>query len=152
MPQRDSLNMKKYLLMILTVLITLTGIYYYFRPMKTRVIIGNKTFYADLAVTNQEKELGLGNRTSLAADHGMIFVYDHEEQYRFWMKNMRFPIDILWIKGNIIVDISKNVPIQTGSDLPVYTSVVPVNIILELPAGTADMYGIATGTTVTFRN
>jgi uncharacterized membrane protein (UPF0127 family) len=152
MPLQDNLNMYKKILIILTALVILTGVYYYFRPMQTRVIIGDNTFYVDVAVTNKEKELGLGNRDSLAPDRGMVFVYDHDEQYRFWMKNMRFPIDILWIKGNIIVDITKNIPIPSGSDLPVYFPEVPVNIVLELPAGTVDTYGITTGSTATFRN
>jgi hypothetical protein len=129
MPLQDNLNMYKKILIILTALVILTGVYYYFRPMQTRVIIGDNTFYVDV-----------------------VFVYDHDEQYRFWMKNMRFPIDILWIKGNIIVDITKNIPIPSGSDLPVYFPEVPVNIVLELPAGTVDTYGITTGSTATFRN
>ena len=98
--------MKKLIVITAIFAIGIFSLWYYTRhPLQTTVSIRNKTFVVDVAVTAKEKELGLGNRDSLAADHGMLFIYDHKEVFPFWMKNMRFPIDIIWIDDQTIVDI-----------------------------------------------
>lgn len=143
--------MKKIVIIALSILAVLLFLYYRAHPLATQVEIRANRFTVELAVTNAEKEKGLGDRTELAADHGMLFVYDHPEQYRFWMKGMRFPIDILWIENKKIVDISANVQVASGSSLPTYAPKLPVSQILELNAGTVDRLGIQLGDTVTIR-
>lgn len=130
------------------ILIPLFSLWFYSRhPLQTTVTVRNTTFIVDVAIQAKEKEIGLGYRNSLAADHGMLFVYDHKEVFPFWMKNMRFPIDILWIEDRIIVDITKDVPppASPAEQLPLYHPRVPVDKVLELPAGTADRVGIIIG-------
>lgn len=126
--------------------------FYVKNPLTTKVIIQGHEFLVDVAVTNAEKEKGLGYRKSLGENNGMIFPYDHYEQYTFWMKGMNFPIDIIWIRDNSIVDISKNVPVSTNGYLPTYAPSMPVNKILEVNAGISDKYGIKIGDLVTIRN
>jgi uncharacterized membrane protein (UPF0127 family) len=92
---------------------------------------------------------GLGFRDSLGQDSGMLFVFEATSQYKFWMKGMRFPLDMLWIKDDTIVDIIKNVPNPSAntpdSELPVYAPTVPINRILEVNAGYVDSHGIVVG-------
>lgn len=136
------------------VLITLFSLWYYSQhPLQTTVAVRNTNFFVDVAITAKEKEIGLGNRESLAKDRGMLFVYDHKEVFPFWMKNMRFPIDILWIEDKTIVDITKNIPPPASrtEQLPIYHPSVPVDKVLELPVGTVDRVNIIIGDKITIR-
>jgi uncharacterized membrane protein (UPF0127 family) len=109
-----------------------------------------------LATTDEEKMKGLSERESLAEDSGMLFVFDRKDTFPFWMKNMRFPIDIIWLDDGSVVHIAKNAqPPQEGtpdSSLTIYRSDSPANYVLELPAGKADEYKIEEGDKLTFKN
>ena len=140
--------MKKLIVIAAILAIGIFSLWFYSRhPLQTTVTVRNTTFTVDVAVTAKEKEIGLGNRKSLAADHGMLFVYDHKEIYSYWMRNMHFPIDIIWIDDQTIVDIAKNVPVSDKpvGELPIYHPIAPVDKVLELPAGTSDRFGIIIG-------
>lgn len=144
--------MKNVIIFILVIVALFTFWFYQRNPLITIVRIGEHKFTVDLAITDREKELGLGGRTFMKPDHGMLFPYDHKDQYHFWMKGMQIPIDIVWIRDNNIVDISKNVPIATSGALPVYTPSTLVNKVLELNAGTTDRLGIKIGDVVVVEN
>lgn len=144
--------MKKIIAGAITVLILFTLWFYWTYPMGTKVKIRGHIFPVELAVTPQEKERGLSWRKSLAADHGMLFVYDHKGQFDFWMRGMQFPLDFLWISDKKIVDITVNVPPPNANEAPVQlTPKIPVDKILELPAGSVATYGIQPGDDVTFQ-
>jgi uncharacterized membrane protein (UPF0127 family) len=67
---------------------------------------------AELADTTQKRAMGLMFRESLPANHGMLFTFLEEQEWSFWMKNTRMPLDIIWInKGKKIVHIERNVPV-----------------------------------------
>jgi uncharacterized membrane protein (UPF0127 family) len=140
--------MKKTIIISVTILALFSLFYYLRHPLGVKVQIGNDVFHVDVAVTNPEKELGLGNRDFMESNRGMLFTYDHKERYSYWMKNMRFPIDILWIADNTIVDITKNIPVDTSETLKIYSPKVPVNKALELNAGTSDQLGIHVNDTI----
>ncbi|MDP1723021.1 MAG: DUF192 domain-containing protein [Candidatus Gottesmanbacteria bacterium] len=146
--------MKK-LIAIAIILVGIFSIWFYSRhPLQTTVTVRNTTFIVDVAVTAKEKEVGLGNRGSLTPDRGMLFVYDIKARYPFWMRNMHFPIDILWIDDRTIVDISKNVPTSDKplNQLPIYHPNVPVDKILEVNAGLVDEYAITVGDKIVIKN
>ena len=64
---------------------------------------------AEVVDTDAARQLGLMFRENLPEGRGMLFVFEDEGRYGFWMKNMRFPIDIIWIdKGKRVVDIKPN--------------------------------------------
>lgn len=135
--------------------VLLGGILWYYsrHPLTTTVHIRSVTYFVEIAATPKEKELGLGGRESLLPLHGMLFPYDHAEQFSYWMKGMRFPIDIIWIRGNTIVDITKHIPTPTpGVPLAVYASREPVDKVLEIPSGDADTYGFQIGDGVRIDN
>lgn len=103
----------------------------------------------EVADTREEKSKGLGGRQSLATDSGMLFVYDQKEKYKFWMKNVKFALDIIWIDGDMVVDIIKNVPPpeskQKDETLPIYEPIQPVDSILEVNAGFTGSNNITVG-------
>ena len=146
--------MKK-LIAITIILVGIFSIWFYSRhPLQTTVAVRNSTFIVDIAITAKEKEIGLGYRESLPSDHGMLFVYDHKEIYSYWMRNMKFPIDIVWIDDRTIVDITKNVPVsgKPVSELPIYHPIVPADKVLEINAGLSDRYGIFVGDKIIIKN
>lgn len=103
----------------------------------------------EVADTSAKRELGLGKRDSLAADHGMYFPFPAAQYWVFWMKGMRFPIDIVWIQGGKVVDISQEVQVDPGLPLSTYSPIEPADAVLELNAGAAREIGLQKGDTVT---
>ena len=83
--------------------------------------------------------------------HGMLFPYDHKEQFEFWMKGMTFPLDFIWIDGKTVADITENVQPPSGDVRPtIVKPMVAVDKILEVNAGTVARIGINVGDTVEF--
>lgn len=134
---------------ILTILFL--GWYYMRHPLSSKVKIHTTVFTVDIAATEGQKELGLGGRATLAADHGMLFPYDHKEQYEFWMKGMKFPLDFIWIDGKTVADITPNVPPPVGNEQPIIVKPrVQVDKVFEVNAGTLTRTGIQIGDPVEF--
>lgn len=136
---------------LLAVFAAASGWYYLAHPPGAKVKIGAHSIAVDLAVTNAEKIKGLSGRAALAPNEGMLFVYDHKEAYEFWMHDMRFSLDVVWIDGEMVADISLNVPAPNAAEPPaVMKPRVAVDKILELNAGTVERLGIAIGDRVEF--
>lgn len=119
------------------------------------VRIGTAEFAVELAITPEERAQGLSDRPDLPPGTGMLFIYRQQNRYSFWMRNMHFPLDILWINADCIVaDASLNVPPpepgQTTAQLPRYSPAVPVQYVLEINAGEAVDKGITPGASVEF--
>ncbi len=86
---------------------------------------------------------GLSGKSGLAPDEGMLFIFDAPAVYRFWMKEMRFPIDIIWLANGHIVDITTDLPVPiAGEELPVFSPKVAVDRVLEVPAGFVQAHGL----------
>lgn len=97
------------------------------------------TVTAELAVTDEERQLGLMFREKINPDQGMLFVFEEEDLLSFWMKNMRFSLDILWLdKDKRIVHIERRVPPCEKLPCPSYASEYPAKYVLELKAGSVD--------------
>lgn len=104
----------------------------------------------EIAETPEEQEKGLGERDSLAWGHGMYFEYDQPAFYAFWMKGMRFSIDIVWIRKGRIVDLDSHVPFEEGGNGPTLRPAVLADAVLEVPAGYADAEGWHVGDRVRY--
>ncbi len=103
---------------------------------------------AELAITDEQHETGLMNRTALEDNQGMLFVFDDEATRSFWMKNTLIPLDMVFISsGKTIVDIRRNA--QPG-DLTPYQSASPAKYVLEVNGGWCDRRGILVGDPVDF--
>ena len=139
------------ILIVVGIVISLFAFWFYTKhPLSGTVKINDTLFTVDVAVTAIEKERGLSYRKKLEPTHGMIFVYDHKEIYPFWMKGMNFPLDFIWLDGNKIVDITKNVQPANGFNMQVVKPMLPVDKILEINAGEVEKYGIKIGDTVLY--
>ena len=109
------------------------------------VIIDDVKVKVEIADEASEMARGLSNRKSLDKNHGMIFVFVEPGQPAFWMKDMEFPIDIIWIKNDVVVDIAPNLPVVAAEFLSTYSPREPANYVLEVNAGFAKENGIKVG-------
>jgi len=115
-------------------------------PTAYRVTIGSTTIYAQVADTFAEREMGLMNRTYLNENAGMLFIFPTREQQSFWMKNMRFPLDIVFITADKhVLQIYQSVPPCTTGQCTLYTSSGPIQYVVEVNAGFCVRNGIASG-------
>lgn len=114
--------------------------------------IDNTVIKVEVADDSAKRKVGLGGRDSLATDTGMLFVFDSPVKPQFWMKNVKFPLDIIWIKNMTVVDIIRNaaVPAPDVADdaLPRYVPNQEVDMVLEVNAGFVDSKGIKNGDTI----
>jgi uncharacterized membrane protein (UPF0127 family) len=95
-------------------------------------------YSVELARTPQAREQGLMGRDGLEPGSGMLFIFDAPGRYSFWMKNMKFPIDILWLDSDRkLVHIAESVPPCQSEPCPVYTPLSDARYVLEIPAGEA---------------
>jgi hypothetical protein len=115
-------------------------------PATYRVTVGYTTVYAEAADTPAQREMGLMNRTYLNEDAGMLFIFQTQQQQGFWMKNMRFPLDVVFITADKhVLEIYASVPPCTSDPCALYTSSAPIQYALEVNAGFAARNGIASG-------
>jgi uncharacterized membrane protein (UPF0127 family) len=113
------------------------------------VEISNKTIQIELADTPALRTLGLSGRDSLAPDHGMLFVFEKPDRYGFWMKEMNFSIDIIWIDASKkIVHIEERV--SPESYPKIYIPDAQALFVLEVPAGFVTENKIRVGDEVKF--
>ncbi len=119
---------------------------------KSTVVIDGATFHVELARTTTEEARGLSFRPSLGEDEGMLFFFDkHPSIQSFWMKDMQFPIDIIWIGGGKVLGFSENAAPQPGTPLwglKIYNSPDGTDRVLEVNAGTVAKYHIKEGDAV----
>src|SRR5690348_4402283 len=108
-------------------------------------------FTIEIADTTAEREHGLMDRTSMPADHGMLFVFPNAEPRTFWMKDTLIPLDMLFFdNAKRLVRILQDVPPCRADPCPTYASTAPARYVLELNAGTAAKLGLRNGDLITF--
>lgn len=113
------------------------------------VFIGGKKIRVDLANTPATRTQGLSGRKSLLENEGMLFVFENSGQYGFWMKDMNFPIDIIWVDENKnIVHIEKNLLPDTYPRI--FTPQNPSRYVLEVQAGFSDTISLQVGDKIEF--
>ena len=118
-------------------------------------VVGSAVFSVDIASTAEEKRLGLSGREGLAPNSGMLFLYETGRPYQFWMKDMLFAIDIVWIAPDCTVgDITHDLqPPRAGapdSEVPRASPSVEAAHVLEIEAGASRELGIEIGDAVRF--
>jgi uncharacterized membrane protein (UPF0127 family) len=146
---------KKVILAACVILVVYLAVFYFHlhKPKQptTKVTIDNHSFMVALAITPQEQAKGLGQRASLPQDQGMLFLFKKADKLYFWMKDMEFPIDIIFIKDHTIVSVAENVPALKVPDnkLPIYSPTKPSDKVLEINAGLFKKYNFKAGDTIT---
>lgn len=143
---------KGFLTGFIAVLLLLTILFSYFttrQPFNT-VSIDNHYFKIEVAKTDQQKETGLAKYKKINNDFGMYFLFDSPDYYAFWMKNMKFPIDIIYIYKDRIVDIFTNVknPKDDLEQLKIYKPKSIADSVLEINAGLSIKYNFKIGDSV----
>jgi uncharacterized membrane protein (UPF0127 family) len=135
-------------------LITLGAVLHIFesKPPKLTIKIEDITILAEIVDNAAERSRGLSGCNQLPENEGMLFVFSKTDYHRFWMKDMRFPLDIIWInEDKRIVGFERNVPPSFNEDNDVlYIPPVPSKYVLEVNAGFTDRNGISVGETVVF--
>lgn len=148
--------MKTIFALFALLLVIAFGIYFYQNNPKSfqfffannkEVGINNHVFKVSIAQTSEEKQIGLSNKSSLPQDQGMLFPFEKEGFYSFWMRDMKFPIDIIYIRKNKIVTIYQNVqpPKIKEENIPLYKPEEPADKVLEINAGLSQKYGFKKG-------
>jgi len=106
------------------------------------------TLRVEVVNSEQSREQGLSGRDHIGSD-GMLFIFPTAQIQHFWMKEMKFDLDLVWLKEKKIVQISQRLPhpdVNTlTSALPIYQSNTPVDSVLEVPAGTAEKWKLTVG-------
>ena len=101
------------------------------------------------ADTEQTREHGLSDRESLSVDTGMLFIFPTATIQGFWMKDMHFPLDIIWIdKNKKVIGIAANATPESYPE--VFMSPDLIQYVLEINAGKSTDFGITTGAQLVF--
>src|SRR3989344_8540481 len=110
---------------------------------------GNKQLKYETVDSSAEREKGLSGRTGLGTDQAMLFVFDHADKYCFWMKDMKFSIDIVWLDSTKkIVHFERNVSPETYPNA--FCPKQNARYVVEVNAGTVQNTGLKTGDKINF--
>ncbi|MDP2676928.1 MAG: DUF192 domain-containing protein [bacterium] len=114
------------------------------------ITIRDTAISVEIADTSEKRALGLGGREALGENEGMFFIFEQPGYHAFWMRNMKFPLDIIWIDENLtIAHVQENISPDTFPNQ--YAPDEPVQYVLEVQAGFAETHGITTGDRAEFR-
>ena len=145
-------RMKKKLLLSILIIFVIISIFVYrdnqqpnlFPAYKqSRVHIGNSEYRLYHADDDEKRAQGLSNTEKLPADQGIMFVFASKEKYSFWMKDMKYSLDFIFLDNNVVVDIYED--IRPDSYPNIISPRRPVNKVIELNAGEIKKAGITIG-------
>jgi len=104
-----------------------------------------KRFVLDVASTQASREKGLSGRTGLDQSHGMLFIFSEADNTCFWMKDMKFSIDILWFdQDQKLVHIAKDAS-PASYPKESFCSPTATKYVIEVAAGTVERLGLKLG-------
>lgn len=118
------------------------------RPQAT-LRLGDGLYTARVARTEAERERGLGGTTGLAPDEAMLFVFDRDDTWGIWMKDMQYPIDVVWLSDQkqVVYSVSN---MQPDSYPQVFRPKRSARYVVELPAGSIARKAIGAATVAQF--
>jgi uncharacterized membrane protein (UPF0127 family) len=121
-----------------------------YSPNTTVISLENgHTINVKVAQTNKDRVKGLSGRRNLPENSGMLFVFDQPRILSFWMKEMNFPLDIIWIDQNRkVVGIERNISPETYPKI--YSPETPSKYALEINGGYSDKIGLSIGEQLLF--
>ncbi|MGV8162302.1 MAG: DUF192 domain-containing protein [Candidatus Nanoarchaeia archaeon] len=113
---------------------------------RSEVCFEKKCFFVEKVSTPKEREIGLMNRTSLEEDSGMLFIFEKEDIYAFWMKNTLIPLDMIWINSsNQIAYIYQNATPCEENECPPIIPLQNATYVLEINSGLTNKYNLKLG-------
>jgi hypothetical protein len=115
--------------------------------------IGNETYLLEVADTWTSRQHGLSNREKLGRSMGMVFVFEQPSNYVFWMHQMLFPLDFIWVCEDRVVDLKEKVPPpkETAGLLQTFTAKKQIDKVIELYAGEIRNSGVKVGDLLYFK-
>lgn len=114
-----------------------------------QIKLANVVLNVNVANTEKAREQGLSGRAYLTPDTGMLFIFDVPDKYAFWMKDMNFPIDIIWLDENLkVVDIQKNA--DPSSYPKTFKPRENVKYVLEVVSGFSEKNNLKIGDVLQF--
>jgi hypothetical protein len=115
-------------------------------PKEVKINVKNYNYYLETAATPNERKIGLSNRQNLCTNCGMLFIFNKQGTYSFWMKDTFIPLDIIWLDKNFkIVKIST--VLETNSEKR-YTNKVKAKYVIELNANEVFKRDLNVGDTI----
>lgn len=110
-----------------------------------------KALQVEVMVKDEDRAMGLMFRPSLALDRGMLFLFEEPEFHGIWMKNCKFPIDIVWLdEQKKVVDVKEGVPPCKAEPCPVYQPMRRAAWVIEMNSGQARREKLVRGAPVSF--
>jgi hypothetical protein len=110
-----------------------------------------KALQVEVMIKDEDRAMGLMFRPSLALDRGMLFLFEQSDFHGIWMKNCKFPIDILWLdEARTVVHVENGVPPCKADPCPVYQPLRRAAYVVELNAGQARREGAVVGSAIRF--
>ena len=135
-------------------LLIITGSFVLFFSSKTsvlvhQVMVANASIEVELAQTEAKRELGPSGHKPLADNEGMLFIFDQPKIYSFWMKDMLFSLDMVWVGSDFkIVDITHNAKLESYP--ATFSPKEPAIYVLEINTGVAEKNNWQIGDEVKF--
>ena len=122
------------------------------QPIKARIAVNGFAILADVAITDEDQIKGLSIRDQMNENEGMLFVYGEPSRQSFWMKDMKFPIDIIWLNGTgSVVHVEENLkPCVPSLECPSFSPNENAQYVLETVAGFAQKHHLKIGTDIDF--
>lgn len=110
-----------------------------------------KVLTVEVMVKDEDRAMGLMFRPSLPQERGMLFVFGSLDFHGIWMKNCRFPIDIVWLdEARTVVHVAEAVPPCKTDPCPVYQPLRRAAYVVELNAGQARREKALVGASLSF--
>ncbi|MGH9993257.1 MAG: DUF192 domain-containing protein [Nitrososphaera sp.] len=118
---------------------------------QVNVTVNGFELAADIASTGEQRSMGLAVKDNLNEAEGMLFVFSKPGEYEFWMKNMKFPIDIIWVDSDRqVVHIESSLEPCRPESCPTYKPDEDALYVLETVAGFAEKHDVIEGTVIEF--
>jgi uncharacterized membrane protein (UPF0127 family) len=118
-------------------------------PITAKATIGKEIVELEVARTPKQLEIGLMFRRSLAANRGMLFLFNEPLVPNFWMKNTLIPLDIVFLRQGVIQAILPQIPPCLKDPCPVYNPQVTADQVIELASGRAKKLGLKKSNSLT---
>jgi uncharacterized protein len=143
--------MRLRLALIFAVLLSARGVHAVPAVISLKLPSG-KVLQSEVMSNDADRQMGLMFRASLPADRGMLFVFEQAGLYAFWMKNCKFPIDMVWLdEERKVVTVVENVPFCKKDPCPSFGGMQKALYVVEMNAGQARREKVTLGTTIDFK-
>jgi uncharacterized membrane protein (UPF0127 family) len=147
--KKTALAPKKILVGALVAALIVTGFLAWRHAKGTTLQVAGHAYTLEVAQTEQQQEKGLGDRNSMSTNHGMLFTYAKSGKYCYWMKGMRFPLDIIWLDAQKrVVKIEQNLSPKTYPEA--YCPDTNAQYVIELNTGQAALTHMHAGQQLKF--